>query len=116
MTRRLHRQGIGEQDDAVAVQAADVTAGNTDIDRVDLAAGHEFGFFDRTLDGLHGGFDIDHDAFFEAAGRAGADTDDFDAAISLELAHDRDNLGGADVESDDHFVRSAAGHAQQSVL
>src|SRR3990167_1262903 len=107
---------VADGDDAVAVQAANVAAGDADINRVDLAAGHEFCFLDRALDGLHGGFDVHHNALLEAAGRTGAEADNFDSAIAFELADDRDDLGGADVEANDHFLGPAAGHAQQSVL
>ena len=54
---------VADRDDAVGVEAAHVAAGDAGVDRVDLAAGHQLGLFDRALDRLHGRLDIDHHAF-----------------------------------------------------
>ena len=54
-------------DDAMRIQAAHVAAGNAGVDRVNVAAGHELGLFDGTLDRVHGRFDVDDDALLQAA-------------------------------------------------
>jgi hypothetical protein len=59
----------------------------------------QFGFFHRALDGLHGGFDVDHHAFFQAARGMAADADDLDLPVGLDLADDGDDLAGADVQT-----------------
>src|SRR5690606_27483487 len=58
---------IADRDDAGRVLALHVRTGDGRVDRTDLAAGHQFGFFDRALDRLHRGFDIDHHAALETA-------------------------------------------------
>jgi len=55
-----------DRNDAMRIQAAYVAAGNACIDRVNLTASHQLGFFDRMLDGLHRGFDVDHHTFLQA--------------------------------------------------
>src|SRR5690606_27394963 len=95
---------VADGDDAVAVEAADVAAGNTHVHRMNLAAGHELGFFNGALDGLDGGFDIHHDPLLETAGRRGADSHNVDGAVTLDLADDRHHLGGADVQANDHPI------------
>jgi hypothetical protein len=56
---------VAYRNDPVGVQAAHVAAGDAGEHRVDLAARHELGFFHRTLDRLHGGFDVDDDSLLE---------------------------------------------------
>ena len=61
----LHR------DDALAVEALDVAAGDAGVDGGDLAAGHQLGLFDRAADGGDGGLDVDHHALAQALARGG---------------------------------------------
>ncbi len=49
------------------VQAADVRPGNTGINVVDMAIGHDFRFFDDTVNRRNGRLNIDHRAPFQAA-------------------------------------------------
>ena len=72
---------ILDRDDAVRVQARHMAAGNTGVDRIDLDTGHQFGLFDRTLDRLHGRFDVDHDAPFLGRAKDAADADDLDLVV-----------------------------------
>ena len=95
-------------DDLVAIRipAFDMAAGYAREHGMDLAAGHELGLAHGALYRLHGRFDIDHHAFFEATRGIGADADDLDAIIGGDLAHDRHHLGGADIQPHDQiFVR-----------
>ncbi len=69
----LHR------DDAVGVEAVDVAARDAGVDRGDLAVGHQLGLFDRVLDRVDGGVDVDHHALAQAPRRVRADPDDVDA-------------------------------------
>ena len=55
-----------------------MATGNSGVHRMDATAGHLLRGLDRALDRLHGGFDINHHAFFQSARRMGADTDHFD--------------------------------------
>ncbi len=43
-----------DRNDSAAVKSGNVTAGNTGIDRRNLAAGHQFGFLHRLFDGFNG--------------------------------------------------------------
>ncbi len=81
------------------IEAAHVTAGDAGVHRVNFTARHQFGFFHGALDGLHGGFDVDHDSFFQAARGVTADADDLELAVGLDFADDGDDLAGADVQA-----------------
>jgi hypothetical protein len=101
---------LANRDDAVRVQAAHVAAGDARVDVADLAAGHQLGFLDRALDRQHGGLDVDHHALLQAARGMAADADDLDPALRHQLADDRDDLGGADVEAHDQVPGIALSH------
>ena len=62
----LHHLLVLDGDDAVRIEAAHVAAGDAGIHRMNFTARHQFGFFHRALDGLHGGFDVHHHAFLQA--------------------------------------------------
>ena len=87
-----------------------MAAGDAGVHRVDLAARHELGLLHRALDGLHGGLDVDHDALLQAARGMAADADDLERAVGLDLAHDGDDLAGADVEADDQIAVGTLSH------
>jgi hypothetical protein len=99
-----HRHDTGR------VAALGVAAGNGGVDRADLAAGHQLGFFHRALDRLHGGFDVHHHAALHASRFMRTDADHFDFLAGRILAHQRGDLGGADVESDDQRLVAFAIH------
>ena len=63
-------------DDAAAVDAADVAAGDAGVHAGDLDAGHLLGLADRLLDGLDGGVDVDHHAAPQPARGRRAHADD----------------------------------------
>src|SRR5690606_5357975 len=106
---------VAYRHDAVGVEAANVAAGDPGVDRVDIAAGHQFRFLDGALDGVHGRFDVDHHTFLEAARRMRADAYDFDAAALVDLADDGDDLGRPDVQADDQILVPALAHAKPTV-
>ena len=91
-------------DDAVRVEATHMAAGNPDRHRLDLAASHQLGFFDRTLHRLHRGIDVDHHAALQAARGVRTQTDHFDRPVFPNFAHQRHHFGGADVEPDDKIL------------
>ena len=101
---------IAYGDHTVRVEAADMTARDAGVDRVDLAAGHQFGFLDRTLDRLRGRLDVHHHAALEAARRLGTDADELDAAVFGDLADQRHHFRGPDIESDDQLSVRLACH------
>ncbi len=101
---------VTDGNDAVGIEAADVVAGQTREYRVDLAAGHELGFFYGALDRLDGGLDVDHYALLQAAGRMRADTDDLQFAVRADFADERDHFGGANIQSDYHPGTLLASH------
>ncbi len=90
---------------AAGVEALDMAAGNADIDRVDLHAGHELGLLHGFLDGLDGAVDVHDHAFFQAVGGADADPDDVHLSVVLHLAHDGADLGRPQVEPYQHIIR-----------
>jgi hypothetical protein len=112
---RLHHLVLLDGGDAVGVQAADMAAGDAGMHRVDLAAGHQLGLLDRALDGLHRGLDIHDDALLQAVRRMRADADDLDGVVGLDLADQRGDLRGADVEPDHQVLFTTSGHAVSSV-
>ena len=101
---------VTDRHDAGRVAALHVIAGNRRVDRTDLAAGHQLGFFDCALDRLHGGFDVDHHAALQPARFMRADADDFDGIARRILADQRHHFRCADVEADDQRFVALAVH------
>ena len=88
-------------DDAAAVDAVHVRAGQPEVHGVDLDAGGELRLLQRFLDRLDRGLQIDDDAAADAARIGQADADDVERSIVARLADDRGHLGRAHVEPDD---------------
>ena len=78
-----------------------MAAGNARVHGADLAIGHELGLFDRTLDRLHGGFNIDHHALLQSTRGLRTHADDLDGSVGRNLSNQRQHLGGANIQSDD---------------
>ena len=89
-----------DRDDAAAVEPFDVRAGDRDVHRVDLDAGHQLGLVDRVFDGVDGGLEVDDGAAPNAFRFGHADADNLQAAVVHHLADDGRHLGGADVQPD----------------
>jgi len=64
----------------------------------------------RALDGLDRGLDVHHHAALHAARFVRADADHLDFLAGRVLAHQRGDLGGADVETDDQRLVAFAIH------
>ena len=90
-------------DDAVGVEALDVSSRNPRVYRRDLAVRHQLRFFHGVLDGIDGGVDVDDDALAQSLRRVRTDSDDI-GAVLCALRNDRADLGGADVEAHDQIV------------
>ena len=90
---------------AAGIEAADMAAGDARIHIADLAVGHQLGLFQRALDGLHRGLDIDHHAFFQALRFVLAQPDHFVAPVGHHFGYHRHHFRGADVEADDQVFR-----------
>ncbi len=87
--------------DAVVVEAADVVAGDAQIDAADFDVGHLLGLDDGVADVLLGQGGVGDFAFADAAGAGLAEADDVEGAGGVDLAgHDAD-FGGADFQADD---------------
>ena len=54
-------------DHAMRIKAFNMAARNASKHGINLAICHQFRFFNRALNGLHGGININHHAFFKAA-------------------------------------------------
>src|SRR5690606_20839570 len=89
---------------AVRIQALDMAAGDAGEHRGDFAVRHQFGFFERALDRLHGGINVDHHAFLETARRVLSQADHLEAALRLQLRHDRHDLRSSYIEADDEIL------------
>ena len=90
-------------DDAVAVDAHDVAAGNADVDGAYVATRHLPCGLDGLADGPHGVLDVDDHALAQSFGLAVAYADDLDLAFGIDLADHGADLGRAYVEADDEF-------------
>ena len=99
-----------DRDDAVRIQAFDVTARDAGIHGVDLHACHQLRLLHGTLYRLHGRVDVHHDATAEAAARGAADADHLELTVGLELRDERHDLRRADVESYDQVPVSTLRH------
>src|SRR5438094_93513 len=93
----------GDPDDAAAVHAADVAAGDPRVGAGDLDPGHLLGLGDGGPDRLDRRVDIDDDPAPEPARGRAADADDVQAAPGRGLGDDRADLRGADVQADDEI-------------
>jgi hypothetical protein len=105
-TRHVDRRDllVAHDHHAGAVLPADVAAGDAGVDVRDLAVGHHLGLFQRLLDALHGGVDVDHHAALEAVRRCDAEPGDAQFAARQHLGHHGHHLGGADVQPDDEIL------------
>ena len=101
---------VADCNDAVGVQAADMATGDSGVNRVDLAAGHELGLFDSTLYRLDGGLDVNDDAALQPARWMRTDADYFYRVLGGQLADDRDDFGCADIEPDDKLAVTSFSH------
>ena len=83
---------------------------NTDINRVNLAARHQLRFLHSALDGIDRGFNIDHDTLFHASRRVRPNTDNLNTSVGVNLADHGNNLGGPNIETDNHLFTLGVGH------
>ena len=90
----------GHRDHAAAVEPLDVRAGQREVHRVDLDAGHQLGFLDRLLDRVDRRLEVDDDAAPDAARLGDAEADDVEPVAVENLADDGRHLRRADVEPD----------------
>jgi hypothetical protein len=70
------------------------------IYRIDLDPGHQLGLFDGLLDGVDGGFEVDHHAAPDPSRLGDPDADDVEAVAVEYLADDGGHFRCADVEPD----------------
>jgi hypothetical protein len=99
----LAHLAVLHRDDAVGVEALDVSPRDSRVDRGDLAVRHQLRFLYGALDGIDGGVDVDDHALAQPPRGVRTDSDDVRALLPA-LRHDRADLGGTDVETDDQIV------------
>ena len=99
----LHDLPVGGNDrmHAAIGEAADVPAGDAEIDAADFRVGHLLGLDDGVAHVLLGLRGIDDLALADAAGPRLADADDVEGASGVHFADDRAHFGGADFEAND---------------
>jgi hypothetical protein len=93
-----------EGDDAFAVFSRDVAAGDPRVNGIDLHRRHQFRFFDRFLDGLHGALDIDDHALAKSARRTRTDANDAQSPFLGHFGHDRADLRRPNIQSHENLV------------
>ena len=86
------------------VEALDVAPGDARENALDLAVGHQFRFFERALDGVHGRLDVYDHALFQALGFVTASPDDVHVPVREKFRDHCRHLGGADVQSNDEVL------------
>ena len=94
--------GRNHRMDAAIVEAADVPAGNAEIDIADLHVGHLFGLDDGIAHVLLGLGRVRDLALAHAARTGLAEADDVQRAVGAALAHDGADLRRADFQTDDN--------------
>jgi hypothetical protein len=99
---------ILDRDHPMRVEALDVAAGDTGVDIADLAVGHQLRFLQRSLDGVHRGFDVHHHTLLQAARGCVSGADHLEHAVRGRFGDDGDDLRRADVEPDDEILRVLA--------
>ena len=95
----LRHFAAADGNDAVAVDAVDMAAGNAHVDGVNLAAGHEFGSLNGRTDGTHRLLNVDHYPLAHARADGSTDAHDLHNAGFGQFAHHSANFCRANVEA-----------------
>ncbi|CCH48839.1 protein of unknown function [Pseudodesulfovibrio piezophilus C1TLV30] len=101
-----------DRDDAMRIEALNVTPGDTGVDGADIASCHQLGVFEGFLDALDCLLDIHDNAASQSGGGGSADADDVDTVIT-GFAYHCAYFGGAYVKAHDEIV---SGHNISSFL
>jgi len=88
-----------------------MTARDARIDRIDIAARHQFRLLDGALNRVDRGFNIDDYALFQSTRGMRADADHLDPAVIMHFADDRDDFRRADIETDDQILVRILAHS-----
>src|SRR5687768_7329811 len=83
------------------VEAAHVAASDAEINAADFGVGGLLSFDDCVANVFGGGIGVDDFAFAHAARTRLAKADDVESSLVADLADDRADFGGADVQSND---------------
>ena len=94
---------VFDGDHAAGIQTPNMTAGDAGVHPGDFAIGHELGFFERHLNTLHRGLDIDHRTAFKACAGGHAKPGNFDLAFGQQFGHHHHDLGGANIQSNNQI-------------
>ncbi len=105
-----HHLPLPNRDDPVRVHGTYMTASNTDINRVNLAARHKFCFFHGSLYGIDCRLNIDHHAFLHAPRGVGADANNFNRALTINFTNDSNNLRSSNIQPNDHAFFRCINH------
>ena len=85
---------------AAGVDTTDVAAGDAGVDPGDLAVGHQLGLFQRLLDALHRGVDVDHHTALDAVAGRHAQAGQLEFTPGHDFGHHHHDFGGTDVQPD----------------
>ncbi len=99
----LRNRAIGRNHgmNPVIVEAANMIAGDSQVNAADFDIGHLLGFDDGVADVLLGQGGLGDFAFAHAARAGLAHADDVESAAGIDFADYGANLGGANFQSDD---------------
>ena len=112
-----HDFALLDRHHAIRVHRADMATRHSDIHRMNIAARHQLGFFNRTLDRLNRRFNIDHHTLFHTAGGVRPNAGDLDTAVIGCLSDNGHNLGCSDIQPDYHVGRIGSDcHAPECLL
>ena len=80
-----------------------MAARDAGVDAANLAIGHQFGFFERLLDALHGGVNIDHHAALESVAGSNPKARQLELTIEQYFGDHHHHFAGPDVEPDNQI-------------
>ena len=96
-------------DHAAGVDATDMAAGDAGGNPGNAAVGHQLGLFQRLLDALHGGVNVDHHTALETIAGRHAQAGQLQLPIGGDFGHHHHDLRRTDVETN-HQIFVFLGH------
>ena len=101
---------IAHRNHAMRVLTPYMAGGDSGKHPVDFAIRHQLGLFDRTLNRLNGGLDVDHHALFQSERGMRAHRDDLETPVLAYLANQRRNLGCPHIQRYDQVLVALLHH------
>ena len=80
-----------------------MASGDAGVHIGNAAVGHQLGLFERHLNALHRGVNVDHNTALEPIARCYAQACEFELTTGQHLGHHHHHLGSADVQTHDQI-------------